>query len=74
MNVAPKNLSVPEDWNVMRSLATLVFWCWKCQWSNASFYYYTRDLRQAGASEQIKKIQVFLHCNQMSSFSESHSM
>jgi len=51
MHVVPKNLSVPEDWNVMHSLATLVL---KCQWSNASFYY-TRDLRQAGASGQIKK-------------------
>jgi hypothetical protein len=51
MHVVPKNLSVPEDWNLMHSLATLVL---KCQWSNASFYY-TRDLRQAGASGQIKK-------------------
>jgi len=32
----------------------------KCQWSNASFYY-TRDMRQAGALGQIKKIQVLLH-------------
>jgi hypothetical protein len=59
MHVVPKNLSVPEDWNVriaqFGNSGVLVL---KCQWSNASFYY-TRDLRQAGASGQIKKTGAF---------------